>query len=104
MYRGQEVHSYLSTTFSVPELDIGAPFCETSVVPKLSRSLVASLCLLMRPDGAGGVLSRRLEGDSGRPMDGVPGIDPGVTSPRLSGLERGVPRTADTKSSTSARR
>jgi hypothetical protein len=69
-------------------------------VPKLIRSLNASLCLLNRPEGPGGVRSGRLDGERGRPKDGVPGADPGVMSPTLSALE-GVPRTDCTRFSTS---
>lgn len=35
----------------------------------------------MRPEGAGGVRSRKLEGEIGRPIAGVPGTETGVASP-----------------------
>ena len=94
-----ERDTHLSTTWSVPDVAVGAPFNlrSTNVVPWLNKSLAISLCLLNLPDCCLGEVPRMMFGVAERGKDGVPGTEAGVESPLSL-------RTASANASASARR
>ena len=89
-----ERDTHLSTTWSVPDVAVGAPFNlrSTNVVPWLNKSLAISLCLLNLPDCCLGEVPRMMFGvaERGKIPHVVRFVDTIVNQPAIKSIFEGA--------------